>query len=148
MASSHARSGQGSVVLLGQRDVMDRKGGRSHADVRALDADDIHPTPAHPLRTCCPSPAPYPSRSMVFKLDSVAEKKKNRCGDRECRRAWRNQTKEESMRKQGGGDAICTHWVPIDRMYLGLVTALVAPFHVVPSKREKLPREGGCRSLT
>ncbi len=55
---------------------MDEKGERSQVDVRALDADDIHPTPTRPLWMCCPSTPPYPSRSMVFKLDSVAEKRK------------------------------------------------------------------------
>ncbi len=38
--------------------------------------------------------------AWFFKLDSVAEKKKNRC-DRECRRGCRNQTKEERTLRNG-----------------------------------------------
>ncbi len=77
-------------------------------DGRALDADDvpfaadfdIHSAPAHPLRTCCPIPTPDPSRITFYKFESVSEKKKSWCGDREYCRGWRNQTKEETMRNR------------------------------------------------
>lgn len=98
-------------------------------DVRALDAGDIplaanfdvQSVPAHPLRTRCPSLPPYPSRSVVFKFDSVAVQKKNR--PTEC---------------------------PSTACLSGKSTRLVASFNVVPSKHEKirLPRADGCCSST
>ncbi len=77
-------------------------------DDHTLDVDDIpfaadfdvHSAPAHPLWTCCPSPAPDPSQRTFYKFESVSEKKKSRCGDREYCRGWRNQTKEETMRNR------------------------------------------------
>ncbi len=118
-------------MLVGQRGC-DGRGGRSQVDVRALDVDDIplvadfgiHAALVHPLQTCCPSPSPYPSRSMVFKFDSeTLQRKEIWHGGGECCQRQSNKADKENIRNKVEESQICTHQVPNECMHVGHVSS-------------------------